>query len=542
MSDDTLYPKCVSAGQDREFIALIGYQDQGNLGLGYLAAVLQKHGYVVEMRDIREGSEQLATDLNHHQPLLIGFSLIFQCFLPEFQQVAHHLRKMGISSHFTIGGHFPSLCPDEVLAHFPELDSIVLYEGEETLVDLVNKLHNKDNWHQIPGIAYLDNKEVVKTKSRALIEDLDSLPFPYRPYEPERTGAFRTLPLLASRGCVRRCSFCSIHKFYRNPPGQVVRVRKPSKVIEEMLYLYNTYNVRIYLFQDDDFPLWSIRGQRWAKELIERLHESGLAKRTIWKISCRGEYIEHDLFSKLRDAGLFLVYLGLESGDEEGLKTLNKQMSAEQNLQAVERLKQLGILSTYGFMLFDPSSTFESIRRNVNFLREIFSDGHAAVAFARMLPYGGTPIREQLQKEGRLRGDLTNPDYEFLDLRLNKYYLLLSNVTSPWLDKQGLSDDLNYAWYEFEAIKRLVQNIQGVEAYQAALRSLTAKSNEKLLSLVEESSLVFEDGESSKFDLTASQRFCKEGRTSLLDIRNSFIIQNIDVLREASTQVCAHAE
>jgi radical SAM superfamily enzyme YgiQ (UPF0313 family) len=96
--------------------------------------------------------------------------------------------------------------------------------------------------------------------------------------------------------------------------------------------------------------------------------------------------------------------MGIESGTEQGLKILNKEMTAHENLFAVQTLKQVGILFSYGFMLFDPSSTFESVRENLNFLRQIVGDGSAAATFCRMLPYGGTPIRDLLQKEGRLRG------------------------------------------------------------------------------------------------------------------------------------------
>jgi len=112
---------------------------------------------------------------------------------------------------------------------------------------------------------------------------------------------------------------------------------------------------------------------------------------------------------------LFLVYMGIESGVEAGLEVLFKQMTVEQNLAGVQTLKDLGILFGYGFMLFDPSSSFESVRENIGFLRQIVGDGSAAAVFSRMLPYGGTPIRDQLEKEGRLRGDLTRPDYVFLD-------------------------------------------------------------------------------------------------------------------------------
>ena len=106
-------------------IALIGYQDQGNLGMGYLAAVLQRHGYRAEMIDIRDGGAKIAARLLKRPPLVVGFSLIFQFFLPQFRRVAAHLRSVGITAHFTIGGHYPSLCHDELLTNFPEIDSVV---------------------------------------------------------------------------------------------------------------------------------------------------------------------------------------------------------------------------------------------------------------------------------------------------------------------------------------------------------------------------------------------------------------------------------
>jgi anaerobic magnesium-protoporphyrin IX monomethyl ester cyclase len=364
-------------------VVLVGYQDQGNLGMGYLAAVLQQHGRTVELLEIRDGPEQIAARLVSRQPLLVGFSLIFQYFLPQYRLVARYLREVGITSHFTIGGHYPSLCHDELLRHFPEIDSVVRYEGELTLVNLVEQLSAGLNWRETPGIAYLgEDHQVVVTEPRALVPDLDSLPFPYRPYKAEQIGGFPTLPLLASRGCARRCSFCSIHTFYRTAPGRVVRVRKPAKVIEEMLHLHRNFGVRVFLFQDDDFPLWGNPGRRWADELVGRLQESGLADRTIWKISCRAEYVETELFSKLREAGLFLVYMGIESGVEAGLEVLHKQMTVEDNLTAVQILKQVGILFSYGFMLFDPSSSFESVRRNINFLRQIVGDGSVQQTFA----------------------------------------------------------------------------------------------------------------------------------------------------------------
>jgi len=520
-------------------VALIGYQDQGNLGLGYLAAVLQERGHTVHMIEVRDGPEEIAARLASRQPLVIGFSLIFQVFLPQFQRVARYLRAAGITSHFTIGGHFPSLCHDEVLTHFPEIDSVVRYEGERTLVDIVERLSRGRDWHDTPGIAYLRDGQIVETEPRPLIEDLDSLPFPYRPFDPAQIGGFPTLPMLASRGCARRCTFCSIHMFYRNAPGKVVRVRKPAKVIEEMLHLYRHHGVRVILFQDDDFPLWGRAGRRWADELVGRMHDAGLVDRVLWKISCRAEYVERDLFAMLRDAGMFLVYMGIESGTEQGLEVLNKEMTVEQNIQAIDTLKELGIQVSYGFMLFDPTSTFESIRENIGFLRRMVGDGHAGAVFSRMLPYGGTPIRDSLKKEGRLRGDLTHPDYDFLDVRLNEYHRLLLPTVRPWIYKKGLSYELDYAWDELETIRRLVRGVDGMEEYRDALRSLTAESNERLFRHLEESVDAFAKGDRSKLDHPEDIfAYCEEGSRRLIGLRSRFLTKNLDVVMETVSADC----
>ena len=157
-----------------------------------------------------------------------------------------------------------------------------------------------------------------------------------------------------------------------------------------------------------------------------------------------------------------------------------------------------------------------------------------------MLPYGGTPIRDLLQREGRLRGDLTHPDYEFLDVRLNEYHRLLSKTVAPWIHNEGLSHQLSYAWDEFETVRRLVPGIQGSEVYRAALQLLTKESNERLFRLVEESSLAFEQGDRSTLDPTPVGAYCEEIGAQLISVRNNFISENIYLLMDTVSPDCAN--
>ena len=110
MPGEVTTPDEPSASRGGPDVVLVGYQDQGNLGMGYLAAVLQEHGHTVELIDVREGAQRIADRFKDRPPLVVGFSLIFQFFLPQFRRVATRLRQAGVTSHFTIGGHYPSLC------------------------------------------------------------------------------------------------------------------------------------------------------------------------------------------------------------------------------------------------------------------------------------------------------------------------------------------------------------------------------------------------------------------------------------------------
>src|SRR3954454_22707678 len=145
-------------GDERDVI-LIGFQDQGNLGMGYLASMLKAHDRTVELLDFRDGIDRIRACVLAADPLVVGFSLIFQYYLPGFREMAAELRAAGITSHFTIGGHYPTPSHDEVLEAVPELDSVVRFEGELTLLDLVERLAAGRAWRETTGMAYLEGGE-----------------------------------------------------------------------------------------------------------------------------------------------------------------------------------------------------------------------------------------------------------------------------------------------------------------------------------------------------------------------------------------------
>ena len=515
---------------------LIGFQNQGNLGLGYLAAVLRRSGYAVEVVDIEQDPREILRIPRELNPLVIGFSLIFQFFINRYATLLYLLRENGLDCHFTMGGHFPSLSYEQTLELVPELDSVVRFEGEATLLELVEAVEAGTEWRGIHGLAYRDDEgKVVLTRPRALLERLDELPYPDREYEPESVLGRSILPILASRGCARTCSFCSIHTFYRAAPGRIVRTRKPAEVVREMELLHEERGTTIFLFQDDDFPLFGTVWRRWANEFVDELERTGLSRKVIWKMNCRADAVERDLFIRMRDAGLYLVYMGLESGSEQGLETLHKQITVAQNLKAVETLKDIGLMFEYGFMLLDPSSTFESIRENITFLRTILSDGCLPVTFCRMLPYDGTPIKDELVRTGRLRGDVCNPDYDFLDPRIGDFYEELTKLVSltGWIHGlKAVTMQLGWAWHEVATIERLFPVLPGIEQYKETLRGITKRSNELLLRVVEDLSYHFSDGKPLTWTPEIVNEVREQVLNELLRERDAFVHANESIIIE----------
>jgi anaerobic magnesium-protoporphyrin IX monomethyl ester cyclase len=483
-------------------VVFVGFRDQDNLGIGYLSAVLLEHGFQVEFVDFREGPPAILERVRQLDPLVIGLSVIFQYYATWFANLVGYLRQHGVSTVICAGGHYPSLRYDEFLEAMPELDAVVRFEGEYTLLEMAQRLAAGQDWRDLPSIAYREDGRVVANPLRPLIEDLDALPVPYRYHYPDACLGVPVASILASRGCPRGCSFCSIRQFYAAPPGKLRRVRSPANVAAEMRQLYDERGTRVFLFQDDDFAMTSARDRAWVGQFVKSLERQDLLGQVLWRISCRADEVEPELFGRLKDAGLSMVYLGLESGNETGLKVLNKHINLEQNRRAARTLARLEFSYDYGFMLFDPSSTFERVLDNVRFLRDICGDGSAPIPFGKMVPYAATDIEEQLRQEGRLHGDVRHPDYDFLDPRLGPWFLWLQNLMALWaIEPDSLLAHLRMTRFEVEVLDHFYRDSPGRSEYRATVTGLAAAYNEAFCRMVEESAPLFaRDGASEPDD------------------------------------------
>jgi radical SAM superfamily enzyme YgiQ (UPF0313 family) len=396
---------------------------------------------------------------------------------PDFGRVIGALREAGVTAHLTMGGHYASFEPTEILKRIAGLDSVVRFEGEVTLVSLLNCLASGADWRALPGIAFRnDSDEVTVAALARSVEDLDALPLPDRESIDYEGHPMPTASILGSRGCPWDCSFCSIRPFYEEAGGPLRRLRAPEAIVEEMISLHRDRRVPIFLFQDDDFLAGGKSAKEWAMQIADLIVQAGLAGQMAFKISCRSDEIHEDVMQRLMAGGLTHVYMGVESGDEEGLINMSKRLKPEAHLRAGRILKSLGLSFDFGFMLVDPYSTFRSIRQNVDFLEEFIGDGWTVAPFCRMLPYAGTPIKRRLESEGRLQGTAFEPDYKFLDPKLDLFYdWMVTTFYERNFTNQGLCHILRGLL--FESRLRLTARNPVSEAQRAYLHHLTSVCN-----------------------------------------------------------------
>ena len=464
-------------------VLLIGFEGQENLGLRSVAAYLIREGIAVEIEPLQGVSqERILARIRERDPKIVGLSLIFQRMFDDYVDLISYLRKHGVKAHLTIGGHFPTFEFERILSSVPGLDSVIRHEGEDTLLELFQKLDQPESWPEIKGLAFRKDGKIHATPPRHLVPNLDTLPFPLRDPCGATHRGIGIRSIAGSRGCYYDCTFCSIHEFYKRSPGHRRRTRSPENLVQEMEELFHDYGVRIFILQDDDLFMRGRRHREWLEGLLTELKARKMDDQILWRVSCRVDDVDAKFLTRMKAAGLAGVYLGIESGSEQGLKTFNKRYRVSDVFRTLEVLRNVALPFEFGFMIFEPYSTMDSVRENIEFLKRIGNYGDSLVHFCKMSPYAGTAIARRLEAEGRLEGSVSCPDYRFLDPRLDLLQLFYSQTFNfRNFDDRGLVERLRFAKFDACVVAKFFAEEHDAKAYREAVSELIRQSNESAL-------------------------------------------------------------
>ncbi len=334
----------------------------------------------------------------------------------------------------------------------------------------------------IPGLTFRSGSGIIVNSPRHLIENLDDLPFPERDKCAYKIMGIGVSTILSSRGCFYDCSFCSIRQFYKEANGPKRRARSPRNVVDEMEILYKDLGARIFIFEDDDFYARNIVQKRWVSEFLIELKKRKLDREIGWRISCRIDDIEEEMLKKMIASGLLCVYIGIEAGNDASLKVYNKKYNTETIKRSVAILEKLHLYYEFGFMIFNPYCTMETIREDTEFLKTIGSSGLALTQFTKMVPYAGTPVEKMLKDEGRLIGPPESPDYGYTDPKIGFMELFLHEAFRYRnFNPDGLVERLRFMKFCISLLKKYYPDIYVRNNCAEKIENIIKQANHEFL-------------------------------------------------------------
>jgi len=388
------------------------------LGLAYLGAVAEQAGHKVTIIDCQAEKltyEAFRARIARTPSEVIGVTattLLYKSAM-KLITIAKQTQPQAVT---VLGGSHGTFWDENALKEYSGLDIVVRREGEQTLIELLERLQTKSDLSSLLGITYRNKDEITRNADRPFIEDLDSLPFPAHhliPLEKLKHNGKILIPLVSSRGCVFWCDFCSTVRMF----GRGYRMRSAKNVVDEMQFVHDKYGVDQVTFYDDAFTVDRDR----VLKICDELHARNL--HMIWDCGTRVDMVDRELMETMRDAGCIAVWLGVESGSEAILGAMNKSIKLDQTRRAYKTAHDVGLMTIANVVLGFPGETEQTARETIRFVKELDPDD---VGFYVATPYPGTPMYEQVIKNGWLRVtdfdkyDTANPTFETPQLSMER--------------------------------------------------------------------------------------------------------------------------
>lgn len=349
------------------------------LGLLYVAASLETNpNYDVSYVDLGPYTEKNSIE-NLPEADVYGFTATIMDY-HVVERISARLKQRNPKCKIMIGGSVSKLATskDTVEIDYTSIDAVVAHEGEHIVHTVV--------------------EDLMAGKSRGLytgasIKDIDALPYPARHMvgaervknssvfygDKNYKGKGGSTNILGSRGCYFNCAFCGSKSIW----GQVVKLRNPEAIIEEIQFCKKEYGISQFRFSDDNVTM--------NKKFITKLCELLVYEDIRWRVSVRTTPSSYEMFKMMYDAGCREVSFGVESFDPNVLKTLNKSATPEQSIKAIKDAHKAGMTVRALFMISTPGENLETVDLNIAAFEEI-KGLVQVVPLKTFIPIPGTDI------------------------------------------------------------------------------------------------------------------------------------------------------
>ena len=408
------------------------------LGLAYLAAVLRQVGHEIMVIDAAAENLSLPgliTRLTAFHPDIIGITTNIS-LSRKAMMTARYIRKFLGHVPIIMGGPWATIEHEKVLKS-KIADYVVLGEGEQTIVELLENWNDTVKISGVKGVAFMDDSgSIVNTGPRDCIMDLDSLPFPaWDLFPPSKKYNFQHrkvpfYPIMTSRGCPYDCIYCTkvVH-------GYKYRERSVENIIQEICYLKEKFGIKELFIIDDNFNQDIGRAEKILDEIIRNKFNLLLK----FTNGIRADRISPRLGRKMKASGTYFAALGIESGNQEIVNKLGKKLDLKKVITATRILKDNKIISGGFFILGLPYDSYETMVETLNFAKSLDLD---FPHFFKAIPFPGTKMYDMIVQHGHfIEGSKASAEESYV---INAVNFEIWNLKNSDIEK---AFRLAYKWF-----------------------------------------------------------------------------------------------
>jgi anaerobic magnesium-protoporphyrin IX monomethyl ester cyclase len=359
--------------------------------IAYAAANLKKNGFNVKLKDaIAEEMDidSFVSDVVKFKPDILFLETSTPSIMND-SKIAKEIKLKLKDIKIVFMGSHASALPIRTLKE-SIADAVCMGEYDVTVVEMAEAVKNKKSFKGIKGVAYKSGNAVNMNDRRELIEDLSTIPWPLREQLPigQYKDTLLTDPftfIITTRGCPYKCIYCNWPKTMF---GNRARYRDAIDVVDEVEHCIKTYNLKTYKFFDDTFTIDKKHVIDICNELIRR----GI--KTPWICNARADKLDLEMLSLMKKAGCYLMKIGVESGNQEILDWTKKGTKLDVIRKFFKLTRKVGIQTFASFMIGYPQETDETIKKTLDFAKEIGPD---MAQFVILQPLPGTPLWSELE-------------------------------------------------------------------------------------------------------------------------------------------------
>lgn len=396
--------------------SLIQIEQFPNGALLQLGTILENKGHTVRIVHMMADGinlQQLSGIVKDFQPKVVGLTAItFQS--RTLRETSKVVKSANSKTTVVAGGpHISALIsinypiPEE----YPNIDYFVGGEGDFVLDEIINQKPTSNVL-----IAKPISTLIIPPVNMELI-DINRFAGAYPPGP--RPGMF----IMGARGCPFKCTFCSRSVF-----GSTMRYREPMSIIDDVERLSKDWGIKEVFFQDDTFNL----NRKWAEDILNLIIIRKLTKKLYFRTQCRvnERLVDLDLLKLIKEAGFWIIFYGVESGNQMMLDRMNKGTKVEEIKRAFRLTQEAGIKTQASFIVGLPGETRETIQDSIKLWKEIKPDWSS---FTRAIPFPGTELYKEAKQAGHLLID------SFDDIEIDKVMCRTEALTGEEIENYAVA-------------------------------------------------------------------------------------------------------